>query len=86
MNKQQYKKYIGKCYFCAENNIKLLDCHRILEGADGGKYTRRNTIVCCALCHRKVTVGLIKTHRKYLMSNGLWILHWTDEQGIDHYE
>ena len=68
----------GKCYFCPCDNYALLDVHRILEGADGGKYTDFNTVTVCSLCHRKIHAGLIKIDRKYFSTGG-WKLHcWID--------
>ena len=85
INKKALKKAEGKCYFCDMSDYESLQVHRIHEGADGGKYTMNNCLVLCANCHTKVTAGKIKTHRKYLSSSGRWILHYTDENGIEHY-
>jgi len=75
-SRQQITKlYEKKCYFCGENEYKLLDCHRVYEGEDGGTYHPLNTVVTCALCHRKIHAGIIKIDRKYLSTGGL-VLHY----------
>lgn len=73
------KKIDKKCYFCDCDVYKLLDVHRIVEGADGGKYTEHNSLTVCSLCHRKIHAGLIKIDRKYNSTSGKTILHfWID--------
>lgn len=86
VNKKALKKAAGKCYFCPETDYALLDVHRINEGANGGKYTKFNTVCCCSNCHRKITAGKIKTIRKYLRSDGRWVLHYVDEAGVEHFD
>lgn len=79
INKIIKKKSDGKCYFCPCDNYDLLDVHRIVEGADGGKYTDANTVTLCSLCHRKVHAGIIKIDRKYPTTAGRPVLHyWID--------
>lgn len=75
-----------KCYFCSCDNYDLLDVHRIVEGANGGKYTEFNTLTVCSLCHRKIHAGFIKIFRKYLSTSGRWILHYIDENSVEHYD
>ena len=53
-DKKAFKLQEGKCRICGEDDYDLLDSHRIKAGADGGKYTRANTIVCCCKCHRLI--------------------------------
>lgn len=86
IDKKAKKKKDGRCYFCPEDDYNLLDVHRIFEGADGGQYTDHNTITVCCKCHRKITAGYIKTHRKYLSTSGRWVLHYTDENGVEKFE
>lgn len=76
------KKHMDKkCYFCPCDTYDLLDVHRIVEGSQGGRYTEFNTVTACSLCHRKIHAGLIKIDRKYLSTNGRWILHyWLDAE------
>lgn len=84
---KSYKKHIDKkCYFCNCDKYELLDVHRILEGCNGGQYTENNTITVCCLCHRKIHAGLIKVYRKYLNSKGILILHYIDENGVEHFD
>lgn len=64
-NKKYFKKYIKNCFFCDENNLNLLDVHRIYEGYKGGEYHHENVLVLCANCHRKVHCGEIKDIKKY---------------------
>jgi hypothetical protein len=81
IDKQVKKKVDGRCYFCPVDEYELLDVHRIIEGADGGEYTDHNTIVACALCHRRIHSGEIKIDRKYFSTSGRWVLHyWKDGQ------
>lgn len=86
INKEAAKRFAGKCYFCPCNIYELLDVHRIVEGAAGGKYTDFNTVVVCAACHRKIHAGLIRIDRKYYSTNARWVLHYFDEQGVEHYD
>jgi hypothetical protein len=86
INKQSLKRQEGKCYFCSESDYDLLDVHRICEGAEGGKYTRNNSIVTCCRCHRLIHAGKIKVDRKYLSTSGKWVLHYWDENGVEKYE
>jgi hypothetical protein len=79
INKVTKKLYDKKCYFCSCEIYDLLDVHRILEGANGGKYTEFNTITVCCLCHRKIHAGIIVIDRKYFSTSGRWVLHyWID--------
>lgn len=84
--KQTKKRCDGKCYFCNCDTYELLDVHRIIEGKNGGKYTNWNTVVCCAICHRKVHAGMIKIFRKYLSSSGKIVLHYIDENGKEQWQ
>lgn len=71
-----------KCYFCPEENYVVLDVHRIHPGEDGGRYTNLNTITVCCKCHRLINAGEIVTERKYLSSNGKWVLKYF-EGGVE---
>lgn len=86
IDKKAVKRAAGKCFFCSEADYELLDVHRIFEGADGGKYTDHNTVVVCALCHRKIHAGKIRLDRKYLSTSGRWVLHYWDENGDEKFE
>lgn len=85
INKQYKKKQEGKCYFCKESDYAVLDCHRIIEGQDGGKYTAHNTVVTCSNCHRRIHDGQIVIDRKYFSTSGKWILHFF-ENGEEKWE
>lgn len=69
-NKKYFKKYIKTCFFCNENNLNLLDVHRIYEGYKGGSYHHENVLVLCANCHRKVHSGEIKNIKKHKSYGG----------------
>jgi hypothetical protein len=69
----------GGCYFCGESNYDLLDAHRVIPGAEGGKYNDHNILVICSNCHRRTHTGSIRIDRKYLSTSGKWVLHcWID--------
>ena len=85
-SRQQIKKLIHKaCFFCGESDYDLLDVHRIYEGSQGGTYDPRNTLVNCALCHRKIHAGRIIVHGKYFCTSGRWKVHFT-EDGHEHWK
>lgn len=78
---QLKRKMYCVCFFCGNDNPAELDTHRIFPGEKGGTYDRegRNTLVACAGCHRKLTVGVIVVDRKYPSSSGNWVVHyWMD--------
>lgn len=76
---KKLKKHIDKeCHFCLENNYSLLDVHRIKPGAEGGKYTKGNTITVCSNCHRKIHSGIIKIEGKYLTTKGCHVVHYIE--------
>jgi hypothetical protein len=81
------KRYAGRCFFfdrCGVDDYALLDAHRIFEGERGGTYAWDNLVVLCASCHRMVTAGIIRIHRRYQSTGGTFI-HWTDRNGVEHY-
>lgn len=81
VNKQAQKRLDGKCRFCPVADYALLQTHRIHEGADGGGYTQRNTVTCCANCHCRIHDGQIRIDRYYFSTSGRWLLHyWEDGQ------
>lgn len=85
INKAIQKKIEKKCKFCGENDACTLDMHRIIPGSEKGIYSEFNTICCCSCCHRKIHAGKIKIDRKYQSTNG-WVLHYFDEQGVEHWD
>lgn len=83
---KKIKKLIDKkCKFCGENEYCVLDVHRIIPGCEGGIYSENNTVTSCGNCHRKIHDGKIKIDRKYLSTSG-WVLHYFDENGIEHWD
>lgn len=85
INKEFKKKAAGKCHFCGEKEYCVLDVHRIVPGEQGGEYVDLNTTVACSSCHRKIHAGIIKVDRKYYSTQG-WVLHYFDENGIEHWD
>lgn len=79
MDKKARKRADKKCHFCGEADYNLLDTHRILEGAKGGKYKKHNIVTCCSLCHRKIHSGRIKILGRHFTTSGQYILHYTED-------
>lgn len=73
--KQLLKRIEKKCRICGESNYSLLDVHRIVPGAAGGKYTRQNSVPLCVSCHRKVHSGLITVVGQHYSTAG-YLLHY----------
>ena len=71
IDKKQNKLAAGKCRICGESDYALLDNHRIIEGAKGGKYIAQNVVVLCANCHRRTHDGQIIIDRYYLSTAGM---------------
>lgn len=70
IDKKAFKKCQGKCRLCGESRYDLLDVHRIIAGAEGGKYTPDNSVTLCSNCHRLVHAGDITIHRYYNSTAG----------------
>jgi len=73
INKKHFKSIQSSCKICNDDNKAILDVHRILEGANGGEYTRWNSICLCSNCHRKVHAGQIKILGHKRSTNGLLV-------------
>ncbi|RDJ35322.1 MAG: HNH endonuclease [Crenarchaeota archaeon] len=84
--KQLKKRTSKKCYFCDCDEYELLDVHRIVPGEEGGKYNDFNTLVCCALCHRKIHSNKIQILGKYYSTAGRYILYYINEEGKEMWE
>lgn len=69
---EKAKRMAGKCQLCGETDYALLDCHRIIPGEQGGKYTNKNTVVMCANCHRKTHAGRLTIEGKWFSTSGRW--------------
>jgi len=65
IDKKIEKLKYGKCIFCGEDNLGVLDVHRIVYGSEGGRYTKANTLCACATCHRKIHQEIIVVVGKY---------------------
>lgn len=75
IDKQATKHFEKCCKFCGETDYSVLDLHRVFPGSEGGEYTEQNTVVLCAVCHRKVHAGSIIIDRKYLSTSGQFVVH-----------
>ena len=76
MDKKEKKHIDKKCHFCPVDKYDLLDVHRIVPGAAGGKYTPANSVTVCSNCHRRIHAGEIIIERWYPTSAGVKILHY----------
>ena len=79
IDKKAKKKNDKQCYFCGESDYCKLQCHRIQEGKDEGRYVDFNVITVCANCHLRIHDNQIKIDRKYFCTNGLYLLHYWDD-------
>jgi hypothetical protein len=80
LTKKQIRKRVDKkCYFCPEDNYDLLDCHRIIPGQVGGKYTDFNMMTTCCKCHRKIHAGIIKILGKYFTSGARYVVNYIED-------
>lgn len=70
IDKKVFKHAAGKCRICGEPNYAVLQVHRINAGANGGKYSRENSVSLCANCHQKVHDEQIVIDRYYTGSSG----------------
>jgi len=70
INKKIYKLAAGACRICGETNYTVLDTHRIVPGAENGKYSKSNTVCICCACHRKVHAGEITIDKYYKTTAG----------------
>jgi len=74
MDKKTVKHAAQKCRFapkyCDSDDYTVLDVHRITPGAEGGKYTKENTVVVCSNCHRRIHAGEIEVDRYYQTTKG----------------
>ena len=77
--KQLMKRTEKQCYFCEEGDYNLLDCHRIIPGAEGGKYTDYNSLVICSNCHRKCHSGAIKVIGRHFSTTGRYVLNYIED-------
>lgn len=70
INKQTFKHAEGKCRICGEPDYNLLDVHRINGGANGGKYSKSNSVSLCVKCHRRTHTGELTIDRYYESTTG----------------
>lgn len=86
--KQIHKKVFPSCFFCGNPEAHRIDAHRIIPGAEGGRYVEPNILSACANCHRDIHEGVIVVDRKYRTSRGgVWIVHyWKSGEEFWKYE
>jgi hypothetical protein len=84
VNKQAFKHAAGQCRICKEPGYEVLNVHRILPGAEGGKYTEGNSACVCANCHNKIHANQIVIDRYYYSTAG-WLLRIIDENGEERF-
>lgn len=80
--KQVLKHAEGSCHLCKNTNYNVLSVHRIVWGGD---YSLTNTVSICENCHRKVHANEIVIDRWYNSTSGR-VLHWFDENKIEHFD
>jgi hypothetical protein len=78
IDKKIKKRVDKKCCFCGEDNMVVLDVHRIEPGSEGGKYVEQNSLLCCVLCHRRIHAEQIKVLGKRLCTNGHFVVHFIE--------
>lgn len=84
--RQCKKRWMGHCFFCGLADYDLLEAHRILPGAEGGRYHWANILPMCEHCHTKLHLGRIKVHGRHPSTSAAWYIHWTDEQGKERWD
>ncbi len=78
-HQKQFASAKDGCLFCGEKDYRLLDCHRIIPGAEGGTYHPWNTAVVCVGCHRKIHSGLIKVvGRRQSAGKRPWVIEYEE--------
>jgi len=81
IDKKSYKKGRGCCAICGSEIYETLDVHRWkVEGKDGGRYTKSNSVVLCANDHRLVHSGIITIEGVFDSTAGPVIIY-NDEDG-----
>lgn len=80
------KRFDGGCFLCPETGYDGLQTHRIVPGSAGGTYHPWNVLTLCATCHQKVTKGRIRIHAAHHSTLAVRVIHWTDEDGVDHWD
>jgi len=83
IDKKTFKKVAGKCHICGEDNIALLDKHRIIPGSQKGKYSRHNSVCLCVKCHRKVHTGQLEIDGWYDSTKGRMLRIFED--GVERF-
>jgi 5-methylcytosine-specific restriction endonuclease McrA len=76
--KKIYRLRHPNCFFCGNPKAHVLDAHRIIPGAEGGKYIETNMLSICSNCHRDVHEGVIVIDpRKYSGTRGgVFTIHY----------
>jgi len=84
ISKQAFKRRSRECRICGEDDYEVLECHRIEEGCNGGKYENTNCVCLCSSCHTRVTKGIIITLRWVHSTKGN-LLFIIDENGEEKF-
>jgi hypothetical protein len=66
------KRHYARCLLCPESRYHALQCHRVVPGYLGGRYTWNNTIALCSSCHSLVTAGVIRVAHMRPASHAPW--------------
>lgn len=80
------KRLVGRCLVCPESRYEALEVHRVLPGAEGGGYHDGNTVVLCGNHHSLVTAGKIVIHGMHRSTFSPWVVHYTDDAGVEHWK
>jgi len=84
IDKKVEKDKCKKCPFCGEEERSTFNIHRWkVEGKDGGKYTKYNSISCCCNCHAKIHAKEIIILGKFFSTAGE-VLIYLDEDGKEN--
>jgi len=85
-SKKIFKQQSKCCAICHEEDYDLLDVHRWgTPGSEGGKYVHGNCVCLCTSCHRLLHKGKITIHGIYDSTMGT-VVHFTDKEGVEHFE
>ena len=60
INKNINRLVAGCCIVCKNDDIDVLENHRIIPGSEGGVYVGSNVVTLCSCCHSKVHRGSLK--------------------------
>jgi hypothetical protein len=81
------------CYFCglrkkqtkSKKFRSMIEIHHIIEKNEGGTNEPSNLVPTCSNHHSAIHENIIQLDRWYFSSRG-WILHWWDEDNLEHWD